>query len=69
MALMKPDPTFYPSPKMAMQSPPERLAYVALINPKQQGKHDAASALWRHASRLPRPCGPLFLNASNLRLN
>ncbi len=29
MALMRPDPTFYPSPGMAMQGPPERLAYVA----------------------------------------
>ena len=29
MPLLKPDPTFYPSPKMAMQSPPEKLAYVA----------------------------------------
>ena len=37
MSLLKPDPTFYPSPKMAMQAPPERLAYVALINPTKQG--------------------------------
>jgi len=29
---MRPDPTFYPSPGMAMQAPPERLAYVALLN-------------------------------------
>jgi selenium-binding protein 1 len=34
MPLLKPDPTFYPSPKMAMQSPPETLAYMALINSK-----------------------------------
>ena len=33
MPLLRPDPTFYPSPTMAMQSPPEKLAYVALINP------------------------------------
>jgi methanethiol oxidase len=33
MPLLKPDPTFYPSPTMAMQSPPEKLAYLALINP------------------------------------
>jgi methanethiol oxidase len=31
MVMWKPDPTFYPSPKMAMQAPPERLAYVATI--------------------------------------
>ena len=37
MALWKPDPTFYPSPKMAMQAPPEKLAYVAVVNPKQNG--------------------------------
>ena len=41
MPLMRPDPTFYPSPKMAMQAPPERLAYVALISPKQHGRPDA----------------------------
>jgi len=41
MSLLKPDPTFYPSPKMAMQAPPERLAYVALINPTKQGPSDA----------------------------
>ena len=41
MALMRPDPSFYPSPKMAIQAPPERLAYIALINPTQQGRPDA----------------------------
>ena len=41
MSLLKPDPTFYPSPKMAMQAPPERLAYVALINPTKKGRSDA----------------------------
>ena len=39
MPLLKPDPTFYPSPMMAMQSPAERLAYVALINPLRDGTH------------------------------
>ena len=33
MALLRPDPTFYPSPRLAMQAPPERLAYVAALNP------------------------------------
>ena len=37
MSLLRPDPTFYPSPKMAMQAAPEKLAYVALINPDQGG--------------------------------
>ena len=41
MPLLKPDPTFYPSPKMAMQAPPETLAYVALINPTKSGPADA----------------------------
>jgi selenium-binding protein 1 len=41
MPLLKPDPTFYPSPKMAMQAPPEKLGYVALINPKRDGRPDA----------------------------
>ena len=41
MPLLTPDPTFYPSPKMAMQSAPEKFAYLALINPKQSGRPDA----------------------------
>ena len=41
MPLMTPDPTFYPSPAMATQSPPERLAYLALINPRTDGRADA----------------------------
>ncbi len=36
MPQLKPDPTFYPSPRMAIEAPPEELAYVALINPKQE---------------------------------
>jgi methanethiol oxidase len=30
-----PDPTFYPSPAMAMQSPQEKLAYVATLDPQR----------------------------------
>ena len=41
MPLLTPDPTFYPSPTMAMQSPPETFAYVALINPLNEGHADA----------------------------
>jgi selenium-binding protein 1 len=41
MALLTPDPTFYPSPTMATQAPAETLAYVALINPLQDGRPDA----------------------------
>jgi methanethiol oxidase len=42
MALWKPDQTFYPSPKMAMSAPREKLGYVVSFNPAaQNGKHDA----------------------------
>lgn len=41
----KPDPTFYPSPKMAMNAPPEKLAYVALINPDKDGRPDAMAVV------------------------
>lgn len=30
--LLKADPTFYPSPKLAAQTPPEKLAYVAALH-------------------------------------
>ncbi len=33
MPQLLPDQTFYPSPTMAMQAPPETLAYVAMLNP------------------------------------
>ncbi len=45
MALLRPDPTFYPSPKMAMQAPAEKLAYVALLNPKLKGQHDVLAVV------------------------
>jgi len=41
MELWRPDPTFYTSPKMAAQAPAEKLAYVALLNPKADGVPDA----------------------------
>jgi methanethiol oxidase len=34
MAIWRPDPSFYPSPRMAMQAPREKLAYVAILNPE-----------------------------------
>jgi selenium-binding protein 1 len=45
MAQWRPDPTFYPSPKMAMQAPPEQLAYVAMLNPTHTGRHDALAVV------------------------
>jgi hypothetical protein len=35
------DPTFYPSPGMAMKAPPEHVAYVSLLNFGNNGHHDA----------------------------
>lgn len=36
MALWRPDPTFYPSPRMAMKAPAERLAYVVGFDPTRR---------------------------------
>jgi selenium-binding protein 1 len=41
MPLWRPDPTFYPSPTMAMQAPPEKLAYVAMLNANGTKRPDA----------------------------
>jgi methanethiol oxidase len=37
MALSRPDPTFYPSPRLAMQAAPEQLAYVVTLNANGNG--------------------------------
>lgn len=39
----RPDPTFYPSPRLAMQAPPERFGYVATL--RTDGKPDALQAV------------------------
>jgi selenium-binding protein 1 len=39
--LWKTDPTFYPSPKLAMQAPAEKLAYVAALNANGGTRPDA----------------------------
>jgi methanethiol oxidase len=41
MARWTPDPTFYPSPRLAMEAPPETFAYVALLEPDQKSRPDA----------------------------
>jgi len=41
MSTLRPDPSFYPSPSLAMEAPPEGLAYVAMMNPKYEGRPDA----------------------------
>ena len=43
--LLKPDPTFYPSAKLAMQAPSEKLAYVALLSATANGKPDALAVV------------------------
>jgi len=41
MPSLRPDPTFYPSPSLAMEAPPEALAYVAMLNAGGNGHRDA----------------------------
>jgi selenium-binding protein 1 len=36
MATWTPDPTFYPSPRMAVKAPAEKLAYVAMFDPERR---------------------------------
>jgi 56kDa selenium binding protein (SBP56). len=45
MVQWKPDPTFYPSPRMAMQAPAETLAYVAAFNPNKNGQERKPDAM------------------------
>jgi len=45
VALWKPDPTFYPSPKSAMDAPRENLGYVVSFNPNGDSKPDALNVL------------------------
>ncbi len=45
MATLTPDQTFYPSPKMAMQAPPEQIGYVGIVNPANDGRPDAMGVL------------------------
>src|SRR5215213_7175606 len=45
MARLLPDPTFYPSPAMAVEAPVETLAYVALLTPGDNGKKDALGVI------------------------
>ena len=40
----RPDQSFYPSPKMAMEAAPEKIAYISLLNP-QEGGADAIGVI------------------------
>ena len=44
MALLQPDPTFYPSPRLAGEAPAERLGYVGVLNPGN-GKPDGMAVV------------------------
>ena len=41
---LRPDPTFYPSPKLAMEGPPEEFAYTALLS-GNSSKPDALAVI------------------------
>jgi methanethiol oxidase len=45
MDLWRPDPTFYPSPRLASAAPAEKLAYVALLNATYKGAPDAIGVI------------------------
>lgn len=45
MTTWRPDPTFYPSARMAMEAPREELAYVAILNPNGNGRPDALAVV------------------------
>ena len=46
MARWTPDPSFYPSPRLAMEALAEEVAYVALLNPDvSDGRPDALGVL------------------------
>ena len=49
MARLTPDPTFYASPKAAMQAPVEDLAYVVTLNTPTNG-----APAWCSSNALPR---------------
>jgi hypothetical protein len=42
MATWTPDPTFYPSPRLAAGAPPEKLAYVASFDPARRHNDEMA---------------------------
>jgi len=45
MTFLKPDQTFYPSPRMACKAPAERLGYVATLNTGRSDRPDALSVV------------------------
>src|SRR5467141_2767891 len=45
MAQWIPDPSFYPSPKMAMEAAPETIAYVSMLNAKPNAKESGPDSM------------------------
>lgn len=45
MPLFRPDATFYPSPRMAMEAPREKVAFVALLAPTRAGRSDGLAVV------------------------
>jgi methanethiol oxidase len=45
MAKLLPDQSFYATAKQAMEAAPEKLAYVAMLNPRTDGKPDAMAVI------------------------
>ena len=60
MPLLRPDPTFYPSPRMAMQAPPETLAWVAVINPRWEHDVDVKESDNRGSCVVVMPFGGIW---------
>ena len=41
---LRPDPTFYPSPRLAMEAEPEHIAYTVLLSP-DRSRPDALAVI------------------------
>src|SRR5258708_14479812 len=50
MAIWTPDPSFYPSPRLAMKAPQETLAYVASFDPERKVRDEIAVVDVNHRS-------------------
>jgi methanethiol oxidase len=66
MPIWKPDPSFYPSPRLAMKAPPETLAFVPAFDPTRRQPDvlavvdvDPASASFSRIVTAPGFCGVL----------
>ena len=73
MAIWRPDPMLYTSPQMAMEAPAEKLAYVAMVNEKDNGRPDAhcvvaaASVGFRSGVRVSERSDATGLGAGGIR--